>query len=199
MSIQHTSEMKTSIRNKLELVRDRFEELSKLLSKLLFAIGNSQDSLIAECEKDIESLSSFYPQNHKINKIVEYTKIKNKSEIRTDSKEFVKYHYTLSDRTDSEFWRYWNNQQNIEEYNDYLNMFLSKKRYCKKGETIFNHFNLASMLIGYEKPYLNKTKNMKYVDWTEPDYDIDYSNNITHDDYIGPLTSPFFLIICNPM
>ncbi len=32
MSIQHTSEMKTSIRNKLELVRDRFEELSKLLS-----------------------------------------------------------------------------------------------------------------------------------------------------------------------
>ena len=100
------------------------------------------------------------------------------------SKEFVKYHYTLSDRTDSEFWRYWNNQQNIEEYNDYLNMFLSKKRYCKKGETIFNHFNLASMLIGYEKPYLNKTKNMKYVDWTEPDYDIDYSNNITHDDFL---------------
>ena len=62
-------------------VNDRMTELSKLLSKLLFAIGNSQDSLIAECEKDIESLSSFYPQNHKINKIVEYTKIKNKSEI----------------------------------------------------------------------------------------------------------------------
>ena len=32
MNIRHTSEMKTSIRNKLELVRDRFEELSKLLS-----------------------------------------------------------------------------------------------------------------------------------------------------------------------
>ena len=25
---------------------------------------------------------------------------------------------------------------------------------------------------------------MKYVDWTEPDYDIDYSNNITHDDFL---------------
>ena len=62
-------------------VNDRMTELSKLLSKLLFAIENSQDPLIAECEKDIESLSSFYPQNHKINKIVEYTKIKNKSNI----------------------------------------------------------------------------------------------------------------------
>ena len=40
------------------------------------------------------------------------------------------------------------------------------------------------MLIGYEKPYLNKTKNMKYVDWTEPDYYIDYSNNITNDDFL---------------
>ena len=62
-------------------VNDRMTELSKLLSKLLFAIENSQDSLILECEKDIVSLSSFYPQNHKINKIVEYTKIKNKSKI----------------------------------------------------------------------------------------------------------------------
>jgi len=62
-------------------VNDRMTELSKLLSKLLFAIENSQDTLITECEKDIESLSTFYPENHKINKIVEYTKIKNKSKI----------------------------------------------------------------------------------------------------------------------
>ena len=62
-------------------VNDRMTELSKLLSKLLFAIENSQESLVSECEKDIESLSTFYPENHKINKIVEYTKIKNKSKI----------------------------------------------------------------------------------------------------------------------
>ena len=63
------------------LVNDNNAINSSQLSKLLFAIENSQDSLISECEKDIESLATFYPENHKINKIVEYTKIKNKSKI----------------------------------------------------------------------------------------------------------------------
>jgi biotin-(acetyl-CoA carboxylase) ligase len=56
-------------------------ELSKLLSKLLLAIENSQENLIEECENDILTLSKYYPENHKINKIVEYTKNNKTSKI----------------------------------------------------------------------------------------------------------------------
>ncbi len=62
-------------------VNDRMGELSKLLSKLLFAMENSQENLIEECENDILTLSKYYPENHKINKIVEYTKNNKTSKI----------------------------------------------------------------------------------------------------------------------
>ncbi len=60
---------------------DRMSELQKLLSKLLYATENSESELAKECERDIESLSKYYPENHKINKIIEYTKNKQTSEI----------------------------------------------------------------------------------------------------------------------
>lgn len=60
---------------------DRMSELQKLLSKLLYATENSETDLADECERDIESLSKYYPDNHKINKIIEYTKNKQTSEI----------------------------------------------------------------------------------------------------------------------
>ena len=62
-------------------VDDRMTELQKLISKLVYATENSEQELIGECENDIESLSKYYPDNHKINKIIEYTKNKKTSEI----------------------------------------------------------------------------------------------------------------------
>lgn len=99
------------------------------------------------------------------------------------SKEFVKYHYTLSDRRDSEFWKYWNEQQDVKSYNDYLELFLNKKRYCKKGETLFNHFNLGSMLIGYGKKY---QKQKKFNKLYEKKYK-EYENNMGHDSYLNSI------------
>lgn len=64
------------------------------------------------------------------------------------TKTFVKYHYVLSKRNDSKWWNYWTNEPNHIE--DFLNQNLKIKRYCKKNDTLINHFNIASMMVGYE-------------------------------------------------
>lgn len=76
------------------------------------------------------------------------------------TKNFVKYHYTLTKRSDTEFWKYWShlNVDNTEvrQYNNYIERYL-KNSFSKKGETVFNQFNLVSMLIGLEQPCTIKT------------------------------------------
>ncbi len=64
------------------------------------------------------------------------------------TKEFVKYHYILSERKDSEWWEYWTEQKS--DIQDFFERSLKNKRYCKKNDTLINHYNIASMMVGYE-------------------------------------------------
>ncbi len=64
------------------------------------------------------------------------------------TKRFVKFHYTLSERKDSEWWKYWGTQ--TDDIDLYFDESLKTKRYCKTNETLLNHFNIASMMVGYE-------------------------------------------------
>ena len=64
------------------------------------------------------------------------------------TKEFVRYHYVLPQREDSEWWEYWGSLPNKIE--DYFQESLKQKRYCKKNDTLINHYNIASMMVGYE-------------------------------------------------
>jgi hypothetical protein len=84
-----------------------------------------------------------------------------KNFIKT-TKDFVKYHYTLSDRNDTPYWKEVSN--NIEDVD----------KCCYKIEDLFykkfinidswlNEFNWTSMLLGYNKKYSkNKRKIEKY-------------------------------------
>lgn len=94
---------------------------------------------IVTVEKFVETIKRNY-------NISTFEKIMKK--FLSHTKKFVKFHYTLSKRQDSEWWLYWSNQ------NDDINSFfadsLKNKRYCKPNETLLNHFNIASMMVGYE-------------------------------------------------
>ena len=109
------------------------------------------------------------------------------------SKKFVKYHYTLSSRNDCEWWRYWSNQKNLEEYMDYLDHFLVVKRYCSFRETIFNHFNLASMLIASGNQYTRPLNHVfKELDENALKKAIEVNTrshnlNISHVDFLSQL------------
>ena len=64
------------------------------------------------------------------------------------TKEFVKYHYILSERKDSEWWEYWTEQKN--DIQDFFERSLNNKQYCKKNDTLLNHYNIGSMMVGYD-------------------------------------------------
>jgi len=82
-------------------------------------------------KKKIETL------NKVMNRFIEHTK------------EFVRYHYVLSDRKDSEWWKYWTSlPNNIDEY---FNSSMSTKKYCQKNDTLLNHYNIASMMVGFNR------------------------------------------------
>ncbi len=61
------------------------------------------------------------------------------------TKEFVKYHYILSERRDSEWWRYWTEQEN--NIQDFFERSLNNKRYCKQNDTLLNHYNIKYNMI----------------------------------------------------
>lgn len=115
------------------------------------------------------------------------------------TKKFVKYHYTLAKRNDTEFWHYWNNIQidkdTIAEYNQYVEKYLETGKLAQPSETIFNQFNLVSMLIGLDQPCtlaLNITEEQlerfKFVSsLNRQNYQDLIKNNLTHDDFLNSI------------
>lgn len=69
------------------------------------------------------------------------------------TKDFVVDHYTLSDRRDTEYWRSYDRTDAVERTCNMIKNTL-EQNWANEGETIYNSFNWASMLIGYNKPYL---------------------------------------------
>lgn len=70
------------------------------------------------------------------------------------TRRFVYYHYALSERQDTDYWRAVGNQSSaVEEVSDYITHLMQGK-WLNKGETLLNQFNWTSMLLGYEKPFM---------------------------------------------
>lgn len=76
------------------------------------------------------------------------------SQFLDNTRSFVGYHYTLSDRVDSEYWRSYNKDSAIQEVNDMISSKL-KGPMLQKGETALNKFNWTSLLVGFDKPFNN--------------------------------------------
>jgi tryptophan halogenase len=112
------------------------------------------------------------------------------------TKRFVYYHYALSERDDSEYWKHVGNKPGaVEEVSDYLT-HLMKGRWAHKGESLLNQFNWGSMLLGFEKnytgelPYISPDQINEYVEYTElliANYKSLTKNNYTVQEFLESL------------
>jgi len=93
----------------------------------------------------------------------------------------VRCHYDLSNRTDSDYWNDCRRPEAIQEVCDYIDK-------TKRKPIYLNGFNWISMLVGYEKPYLNETTKLdqRLVDEymrealsAESRYEEMFSDNLT--------------------
>jgi hypothetical protein len=71
------------------------------------------------------------------------------------TKRFVRMHYALSDRCDTQYWRIMGRGKDaVSDTCDYIDI-LSRGTWVNKGETLLNQWNWTSMLLGYNKRYIN--------------------------------------------
>ena len=103
-----------------------------------------------------------------------------------NTKNFVKYHYQLSNRDDTEYWRNYKNPSAVTEVNNIIHEKLQLS-WPLKGQTLINKFNWASMLIGYNKPYTNTLHDIdpvllenyqSYVELLQQNYKFITRNNL---------------------
>jgi tryptophan halogenase len=75
-----------------------------------------------------------------------------------NTKDFIKYHYQLSERTE-EYWMQYKNPNAISEVCNTIDERL-KMSWLNKGETLLNGWNWTSMLVGYDKQYTNSLPDL---------------------------------------
>lgn len=109
------------------------------------------------------------------------------SSFLDDTMLFVEGHYTLSDRDDTEYWRSYNKTNIIERMSAHVEKKLEKE-WVHHGETNLNGYNWASMLVGYNKPFVgniptitdDEIENYKfYTRQLIENYEWIYKNNMT--------------------
>ena len=71
------------------------------------------------------------------------------------TKDFVLYHYELSDRNDNEYWNSYKRSDTQERLSDQVRSFLNDIPWAEPGQTLMNGFNWVSMLTGFNAPYLH--------------------------------------------
>lgn len=72
------------------------------------------------------------------------------------TKDFVLYHYELSDRSDNEYWSSYKRADTLERLRDQVQQFLQDIPWAEQGQTLINGFNWVSLLTGFDTPYLGK-------------------------------------------
>jgi tryptophan halogenase len=77
------------------------------------------------------------------------------SNFLEETKDFVEAHYTLSDRTDTDYWLSYDRDNVVEKISNIVENKL-KREWLLHADTTLNGFNWASMLVGFNKPYLGK-------------------------------------------
>ena len=114
-----------------------------------------------------------------------------------ETMEYVLGHYTLTDRIDTEYWRTYDKTNILESMSSMIQKKL-KKEWLYHAETNLNGYNWASMLIGYDKPYLGKLP--KIEEWEMKNYEFytkqlvenykhHYQNNMTVRDRLEYINS----------
>ena len=77
------------------------------------------------------------------------------SNFLEETKDFVEAHYTLSDRNDTDYWSSYDRVNVVEKVSNIIENKLERE-WLLHADTSLNGFNWASMLIGFNKPYLGK-------------------------------------------
>ena len=104
-----------------------------------------------------------------------------------ETMEFVLYHYTLSDRQDTDYWRAYKTTDVLETVSTKIEKKL-KQEWVNHAETLLNGYNWASMLVGYDKPYLGQLPKIEewemdnyefYTKQLVENYRYHYKNNMT--------------------
>ena len=104
-----------------------------------------------------------------------------------ETMEYVLGHYTLSNRSDTDYWRAYDKTDAVKITSDMIQSKLNNG-WVHHGETNLNLYNWASMLVGYDKPYINElpklTQNQieEYKFFTNQlisNYTYHYKNNIS--------------------
>ena len=111
--------------------------------------------------------------------------------------EYVLGHYTLSNRNDTEYWRAYDKTNAVKITSDMIQSKLNNG-WVHHGETNLNLYNWASMLVGYDKPYLNQLPNLTqnqidqykfYTSQLISNYTYHYKNNISVEDRLKFINS----------
>jgi hypothetical protein len=94
------------------------------------------------------------------------------SRFLTHMKEFIVNHYRLSSRRDTQYWRDVTDEQSVKAVSDVIAR-TKGRRWLNSGETAYNQFNWASMLLGYDKTYANPVAEIapdrmqEYLEYTQ--------------------------------
>ncbi|OUX06148.1 MAG: hypothetical protein CBE00_08375 [Planctomycetaceae bacterium TMED240] len=152
-------------------------------------------SLMITCST-ARSFEELYNKNHTWNASKSKALSRFMHRIIDHNKRFVYYHYILSERQDSEYWRNISQGHDaVQEVCDYADSFKSD-RWCEQGETKFNRFNLISMILGFEKTYCNELEDISAEDiedyeffkgMSKKHYEHLIRNNLTVDEYIDKI------------
>jgi tryptophan halogenase len=111
---------------------------------------------------------------------------------------FVKYHYSLSDRTDTDYWMSYKNPNAVQEVNDIISSKL-KGPMLGKGVTALNKYNWTSLLIGFDKPFTNPLADLTteqienylhFCKLAEENYKFIVRNNPTPEELANKIHKP---------
>lgn len=112
------------------------------------------------------------------------------SKFLDDIKDFVKFHYTLSSREDTEYWRAYDKTNAVEEASAVLEKKLQRD-WLASGETNYNGYNWASMVVGMDKPYTGNLtpvpcyRNYEFVSkQIQDNYEQIYRDNFSIKEYL---------------
>jgi len=115
------------------------------------------------------------------------------------TKRFVHFHYMLSERNDTPYWREVANKPGaVQELSDYIDV-LSKGKWLSKGETLLNQWNWVSMMLGFDKPYVNQLPEIEesrieeylhYTDLLIKNSEFLMRKNITIKDFLDMVHGP---------
>jgi flavin-dependent dehydrogenase len=109
------------------------------------------------------------------------------------TKKFVHFHYKLSQRDDTAYWKEVANKPGAtKELCDYIDS-LSSQKWLDKGETLLNQWNWTSLLLGFDKEYTNTLPEIEssrideylhYTNLLQQNYEFIVGKNIPIKDWL---------------